>query len=399
MKLIASPLQLNAEFKRLIRSHSHLYWASAWAGVGSQPFEALATARKKIAQVVVGLHFYQTHPDFIQAFRTHAGVRFIKQPTGIFHPKLYLFQSDDRWELIVGSGNFTNQAFTANTEAALLISDTDEDAGSVRTSALEVINSSWKSAERFTAPELEAYRQTWKTFRLKLHSVSGQYGSKRSASGTPIFKVPVATMTWSEFIARVRKEPHAGMASRTAVLKTASDFFHTHRTFADMPVDARKYIAGLPNSFNTDALRGDWFGSMRGSGVFAAQIGANNIHISRALDRIPLAGELTKSHFDAFVREYTKAFPGNWIATATRLLALKRPDTFVCLDNQNRKRLSEAFDIVQSGIDYERYWSEIVERIRDSEWWNNPQPKNASEEAVSEGRAAFLDSLYYDRDH
>ena len=47
-------------------------------------------------------------------------------------------------------------------------------------------------------------------------------------------------------------------------------------------------------------------------------------------------------------------------------------------------------------MDYERYWDDIVERIYDSDWWQNPNPENENEEKVSEARAAFLDSLYYE---
>lgn len=75
---------------------------------------------------------------------------------------------------------------------------------------------------------------------------------------------------------------------------------------------------------------------------------------------------------------------------------MKRPDTFVCFDSKNRSALCDDFGIFQSKMDYERYWDDIVERIYDSDWWQNPNPKNESEEKVNEARAAFLDSLYYE---
>ena len=45
---------------------------------------------------------------------------------------------------------------------------------------------------------------------------------------------------------------------------------------------------------------------------------------------------------------------------------------------------------------YDRYWTDIIERIFDSDWWLNPDPKNEQEEQISETRAAFLDALYYE---
>jgi len=84
------------------------------------------------------------------------------------------------------------------------------------------------------------------------------------------------------------------------------------------------------------------------------------------------------------------------LATATRLLAMKRPDVFVCLDSKNRSALCKDFGVVQSKLDYDRYWNEIVERIFDSDWWINPKPKDDIEKDVSNSRAAFLDSIYYE---
>jgi hypothetical protein len=108
--------------------------------------------------------------------------------------------------------------------------------------------------------------------------------------------------------------------------------------------------------------------------------------------------QLTRAHFDAFIHEYRKVFDGSFIATATRLLAMKRPDTFVCLDSMNRRKLCEAFSIPQAGMDYDRYWDEIVERIQDSVWWLHPKPATQLETQISAARAAFLDSLYYDHE-
>jgi len=80
------------------------------------------------------------------------------------------------------------------------------------------------------------------------------------------------------------------------------------------------------------------------------------------------------------------------------LLALKRPDTFVCFDAMNRLKLCTAFAIPQARMDYDRYWDDIVERIQDSEWWLHPDPSTKLEKRISGGRVALLDSLYYHHD-
>lgn len=98
MKLLIKRSDLEKEFKRLIKQYSNFHWATAWASVGNEVFEDLLKNTYKIDKITVGIHFYQTHPEFIKAFIDDENVRFIEQPKGTFHPKIYLFSNDeDEW--------------------------------------------------------------------------------------------------------------------------------------------------------------------------------------------------------------------------------------------------------------------------------------------------------------
>jgi hypothetical protein len=70
--------------------------------------------------------------------------------------------------------------------------------------------------------------------------------------------------------------------------------------------------------------------------------------------------------------------------------------TFVCVDKKNLDRLAKDFGMVKAGLDYERYWAEIILRLQDSPWWKAPEPKNALENQAWQGRAAMLDAIFYD---
>jgi hypothetical protein len=136
---------------------------------------------------------------------------------------------------------------------------------------------------------------------------------------------------------------------------------------------------------------------MRGNGKYYAAVNRNDIHLSQTLDLIPLDDPITRSNYDAYLDEYIRAFPDgrHGIATATRLLALKRPDQFVCFDKMNSDRLCDDFGIKRSGMTYDRYWDEIVERINDTPWWNSPPPTHSLELSAWKGRAAMLDAIFY----
>jgi HKD family nuclease len=396
MKLITTATELEKEFKRLTKQYKYFYWATAWASSSTTLFKDLVNNKEKIQKIIVGIHFYQTHPDFIEVFLNDKKVRFIQQPEGTFHPKLYIFiDNSNKWEAIIGSANFTNEAFTRNTEASILLSNKDNNSTEVFTNAIKLIEQTFADGKTFNKADLEKYRVTWKNQRQKIKSLSGQYGSKKRKP-KPIHEVPMINRSWMEFMNEVRNERLHGLERRLRVIEIAKELFESVNHFSELTEDQRKFIAGIPNKLDVEGAE-DWgyFGSMKGAGIFKNKIKENNKNVSKALDQIPLAGQITKRHYDNFIKYFTQTFTGNYIATATRLLCMKRPDTFVCFDSKNRSALCKDFGVIQSEMNYERYWDDIVERVYDSDWWQNPNPINDKEEKVSEARAAFLDSLYY----
>jgi len=136
---------------------------------------------------------------------------------------------------------------------------------------------------------------------------------------------------------------------------------------------------------------------MFGAGVFKKLLNANSARLSKALDTIPSRGKVGRDEYLAYIEGHIGAYPDqkrHGVATATRLLAMKRPDYFICFDAENRNELCKGFDITLGHHDYERYWDSIVERILISKWWTSPRPSGARACAIWDGRAAFLDSLW-----
>jgi hypothetical protein len=399
MKLITTPKQLSAEFHRLIREYRNYEWATAWAGVSSDLFAELKKNKKKIKRLVVGLHFYQTHPDFIEEFIDNNNVRFVEQTSGTFHPKFYLFYNEiESWELLIGSGNFTNGAFTVNTEATLLVSSSQHPTLSLP-SCQNFIELCWNQGITFSDEKLMQYRVAWKNQRTKLASLSGIYNSNTSPKITtkPLHTIDTANYSWKEFARLVQLEPKKDTENRIKVLSYANAMFKKVDHFHQLSADERRFIAGLPNKLDFgEFIDWGWFGSMRGNGIFHKHVLENDKNISAALDFIPLTGTITKDSYDSYIELYSKAFHRNSIATATRLLAIKRPDFFICLDSKNAKELCKDFGIVRTGMTYERYWDEIIMRIQDFEWYLNTKPKNHLEREIADSRVAFLDALYYD---
>ncbi|MFZ6015282.1 MAG: restriction endonuclease PLD domain-containing protein [Patescibacteria group bacterium] len=400
MHLITKPGDLESNFLNLLERYKKYYWLTAWASSKSKSFNALIKNKERIEKIIVGLHFYQTHPDFIESFLDTENIKYIQQTSGTFHPKLFIFYNHEQdWQMLVGSANFTNAAFTKNAEVTALISPNDTNAKEFLKQAFMLIDNLWTESKQFNKEQLDDYRKTWNNFKPKINSLTSEYGRMNTVENTkekPIFLIPIANMNWHEFVSKVHNEKYHPLSSRLEVLKIAKELFSRSGTFDKLSEDERKFIAGIPNSLPV-APGVDWglFGSMRGAGKFKNKIIQNNPNISSALEEIPISGQITKAHYERFLEKYKIAFEGNYLATASRLLAMKRPDVFVCLDSKNKAALCKDFGIRPSGMNYERYWNDIIERIYDSDWWQNPEPKDEIENKISEARSAFLDCLYY----
>lgn len=391
MRLVAGGRSLDSMLQKLVARHENISFAVAWAGSGSEAYKAICSLRKKINKVVIGTHFYQTHPDVLDEFVGFDRCHFVMQPRGVFHPKVFLFWSKGGWDVLIGSANLTRGALTENTELLVHITSKDADE-EFRQKTEQAISDFWEQGEVVNEATATAYRELWKTQQKSLRRISGEYWS--SANGKAPVHTEIMTMPWAEFLDRVKNDPYHGFTERCNLLGLVRNCFAAKTSLNQMTLGERKTIAGLPNKWNA---HWGWFGSMKGAGYYHEAINQNSPIISAALDLIPLQGVVSYEDYSAYVEIFVQAFPNgrHGVSIASRLLALKRPDQFVCLDSKNKTQLCKDFGIKQSGLDYERYWEDVICRIMDSVWWNSPKPKQKEAKMVWLGRAAMLDAIFY----
>lgn len=398
MNIISKPSKIDAKIKSLLKKYKNYHIATAWASLGSNSASELLKNRKRIKKMVVGTHFFQTNPNFIAKFINSRNVHFILQTNGIYHPKVYLFSNNETsWECIVGSANFTYSALTKNSEIVVHIKSDDSASEEIYDSIIKAINYYWDNSAPITKDEYDNYKKNWLKNRKKIKSLKGEYG--KSKSKKPVVKSNLFSLDWSEYYKIIQKDKFHSFDGRIKLLKTASEYFSAHKHFSDLSQTKRREIAGIAtkNQTKTDIDWG-WFGSMVGSGKFQNKINSNNQYLSDSIDSIPLHRKISRSDYTEFVDTFHQAFPdgGSGVAIASRLLAIKRPDYFVCLDSQNRESLCKEFGLPQS-ISFEAYWDDIVERIIDSVWWSSEKPTSKAQAFAWRCRAAMLDSIFYER--
>ncbi|MDR0214551.1 MAG: phospholipase D family protein [Comamonas sp.] len=391
MKLISTNIALNSNLQRLIRKYENISFGTAWASAETDVFAELAKAKAKIAKGVIGTHFYQTHPDVLDEFVGSCQVSFVLQPEGVFHPKVFAFWTAKSWEILIGSANLTVGALKANTELSILISHKDG-----TPDLLDEVLAAIDGYEGRTISQIDAdnYRRIWKLKAPIKDKLKGSYGGNPATK--PEVESPVMTMDWPAFYAALQKDKAHGFTDRLSMLDQVANEFAKAQSFNDIPFQERLGIAGLRSKAIKNS---EWFGSMVGAGKFYKLINSSEPAFSVALDAIPPTGAVTRHQYDTFIREYLKAFPNgrDGLGTATRLLSMKRPDTFLCVDSANLKKLAQDVGMKRPDkLDYERYWTEVVERLQQAPWWQSPEPKQQSEVRAWRARTAMLDAIFYE---
>lgn len=392
MKIITDPSEIDKLLVKLMQRYTKYHIATAWASMGSKASFVLFENRDRIIKMIVGTHFYQTHPNFIGNFLNNDNVRFILKTDGVYHPKVYLFSNEnDDWECLIGSANFTTSALKKNYELMVHIKSDDQSTKNVFTDILNEINIYWSEAQAMTNDDMTKYKNIWEKNRRKLDSLKGTYGGRQSKNS--IVKSNIYSLHWEKYYREISGDKLESFKSRLDVLRIVNEYFTENHSFSKFSELQRKQVAGV---ITESEVNWKWFGSMVGAGKFKNRINTNNIHLSDALDYIPLTGSVSESDYDNFVKTFKLAFPdgGAGIAIASRLLAMKRPDYFVCLDSQNRYELCKDFGI-PANVSFETYWGNIIARIIDSVWWSSPKPSNPTEEQAWNGRAAMIDAIFY----
>jgi HKD family nuclease len=375
--------------------HEEYHWAVAW-GTHSTLADAMFANRAKFRNVTFGVAFSQTDPKIVEALVGVAnGYIATKFAGGTYHPKVYAFRTDSQVEAIVGSANFTHGGLGDNLEAAVLLSGTANDPALV-----EIISFTKQCAElgqKVTATYAAAYRASCERARNMPRPPRDPVKAEIVTRAGEVLN-----MSWQTYVTRVFSSTHHDVAKSLELLTIARRWFASEQSFARFSAPQRKAVAGILGEYQKIGPDLDrdwgWFGSMRGMGDFANRIEENDVSLAEALDRVPRTGEVTRAQYNQYCTLFRQAFAHSsrtgGVPTATRLLSMKRPDTFLCICRPNIVAASEAFGFARTTLDLNNYWERVVEPIRLSSWYNSEKPKGRDGE-LWESRAAMLDVLFY----
>ena len=383
----------------LIKKHDRISIAVAWGGI-TPVAETLLANKSKFESILLGVDFSASDPDLIDRLVDVPNAFVAKNRPGCFHPKIFYFQSGTNAEAIVGSANFTKGGLGSNFEASVHIK------GAVDDPFFEQVRDQLKRYEKLhrpiTKPLAESYRRQFKaagrTPRPKNPILPGETKDWARVNA------PLAILSWKDFLNDARADLHHDFNKRMRLLRAIQQMFAKAPSLGDLSAAEWKGIAGVlgdveANAAGLDGLEWGWFGSMGGAGTFAKLIGVQDSTLAKALDLIPKRGHVTEAQFDDFAETFTAAFSGSSrtarIAPATRLLAMKRPDFFVCVNGGNKRGLATALSFAPTTLSLGNYWGRVIEPIQQAPWYNTPRPVGRDME-LWDARVAMLDAIYYE---
>ena len=271
-----------------------------------------------------------------------------------------------------------------NYEAMLHINSQDTDGREAIATLERMIDSYWNEAKRFTIEEFYSYQDRYKRNCRTIQRLSGTYKGLRGPSAT-LSHDNLLNLAWPDYYQRVRTEHMLDVAKpfeeRLFLLAHARDAFAQHEEFKDIPLFDRKIIGG----FAPDTKQQHWqlFGGTLGAGVLKSLVARGNPRLSAAMAHIPLEGSCTAEAVQAFVSEFRRVFGKDGLGCGTRLLALKRPDLFLCINSRNSKTLSKAMKIRQSSLSGTDCWNvyldAVLPSLRDCPWYITEKPSSEPE--------------------
>ena len=398
-RLLTDRRSLADAFAQCCKKFDSVHLAVAWCGDPAQvlPFRYLEGFEGDI-RVTVGVAFNNTHPDALEWFgRRKVDLRVFKDSEGLFHPKLFLFTSGDRYALLLGSSNFTYGGFFSNVEANCLIEGSLTDGSGRDIRRLQGQLGLWHSPEYSFVPEPD-----WIASYRKEHMRSKRAAKKNRVKTPPRAEDVLGTASWlrdgdwSLFFDKVVEGlQHSG---RTAdeyhrVLDAASTRVPVPwRASYFRDIERRRIIGGYRPY--------GWLGHVGASGSFRHLLAEGDRESQRTVVRgvnavarlvAPIGWKKLENILDELVGL------GPTMKVWGRLLCIVRPDLYCTVSSYAvRANLSAVLSVPQNSFETPEGYLRLLRLVHDSPWFNSSRPAGKAEAAIWDRRVAFIDAIFYD---
>ncbi len=405
--VLTDPEDVRQVLRELCDWSEHLYMAYAWATSEKGKAEHWRSLDiSKVRRAAIGVSFARTEPNALRKLATRRGVLRVnsgKRTDPLFHPKVIVGCKGGLGRALVGSSNFTAGGFSKNTELNVLL-DGQVDDEPIR-SLLQFIEREWSAARRLEADDEEWFNwyEAWHKQEKKTQPRPPK--KKQPPQQPSVVDESDLNISWDEYFRLVsaqhgdRRPPDADEPiyvfpqgdgnSYLEEIEACVAAFRRWPRFSSMPEAVRHRILGFPGGDSWGYL-----GRMRGA--HRARVMEQSRLISRYLSHIPLEGDVTRDDLARYLHIWKgsdESVDKIGMATATRLLSVKRPDLFFSLNTRgNVPGIRRVFGHAPFATEG---YIRLSERIWSLPWYNSEEPKDPLEARVWAARVAMLDALVY----
>lgn len=394
------------EIVKQLKACKRAWIAVAWA-TENVVFRELMKQGEKMACVVIGTHGSLTAPTCIEwlANKNWAHFRSAKGP--LFHPKLYLFEHDDRFTTIVGSHNLTQGAFFSNEELSL-VSEFEKSAPVVQALRDYVDHAANGPCITPTMAFMDRYKARNRAAqRLRKNVEDLVVEETDQATEAARMSAPIH-MEWDEWLRQIDAKDEHGRRRRLQTLGSIQKLLKRPGGFLHLPLRERRRVAGLSmeRTKTDDDVDWNYFGEMttlrRFDKPYSLLVEKEPpTELANALNLLPNELQPTRDDWLAYwnaVNNPSGVEGSIGLSAATRLAAVKRPDFFVPVTEANRGRLAELLNVPRNALtSASDYWDVVIKTILLTPWWTSDRPANDIDARTWDARAAMLDALVYEK--
>ena len=399
MKLLKTSEEIGKEISRCIGEYSNISFAVAWIK-DNKIYQKLLKNKDKIQFSTVGIDFAGTDVNVLKDFQNSNKVKIYKGEY-TFHPKIYVFYENKKdYAVIIGSANLTNGGMVHNNECAVLF--TEKDKGISLKDILRQLNIYFNKAKIITDGIIETYSKEYEAIKENNNSIV----KRLEPTKQQIDEAPYIDLKWgevSEIIQQIDFVDRSGMLNDIQeIFKKLDD---SNIKFENLELDERRMIIGNNKDVNNKYRA---FGGLASGGkaqqILLNQDDTKNTElrsIIEELDKIELLNEDNMCHpvSETIVRNIVKTvmgIEGCGISTATRLLAVKRPDLFLCVNDGNQNSIKELFGFRISGKYEIDNYIKLLKMIYNTDYFNHKLTKEEKQDealvTISKYRVVLLDS-------
>ena len=365
--------------------------ATAWATCSW----ALDNLRQKVTdnirfqvRAIVGISGNNTEPEALRRLNKIGELR-IASKDPLFHPKAYIFRSNSKSVAWIGSANFTFSGFGRNKELMFETLETNE--------IKDWFEELWQQCDSFQTDDIDKYE---KSRRLNLPRPQPQRPELADVRNfRDRIDLFMGISDWKSYILALEKCNHYWDCHHDwSVLGETDSWSHTIQVLNDVVKMewstlndyCKQRLLGLTN--NNWAL----LGSMRPSAhvVFDQN---NRERIQNIVMRITNADDDKFPDVAITAYEELMGIDGVGKATATRLLALARPDRIVSLNGASEGGLARSFGLARTTLGIPNNYRFLLERLYEKRWFQALVPKDSGERTIWSMRAALVDCFVYER--